>query len=89
MPNLDQIIDSIVAAFQSIGKPCTASEIVEVVNELSGSQFTPNILERIYLKRNPQLFISQEGGLWSLIEWIESEGERIANNRDAFKIWGI
>src|SRR5271157_78033 len=67
-----QILLVIIQVLEDLGEPVTQKELAEKVNEHLKSTFSPDMIERTFLRANPGTFRLNLDGRWALTEWTEA-----------------
>lgn len=73
------IILRVIEAFENVGQPLTIEDLAAYVNNLMNGHFSPEMIERTFLRSNPGTFKLLADGRWALTDW-EEESAPIETN---------
>src|SRR5688500_13115884 len=70
-PKTHHIIIRVVEAFENIGQPVKIEDLTAHVNSLMNGHFSPEMIERTFLRSNQGMFKLLADGRWALTDWEE------------------
>src|SRR5687768_3691048 len=75
---IHQIILFIIEALENFGQPTRLDQLAIEINRLAEGHFSPNMIERTFLRTNPGVFKLLPDGRWSLCDWQEELSDSAA-----------